>query len=172
MDQDIIDLSDNPSMNVVGKVLDKISKELREAKKMKPPEKHLIVFLFAGHGVLRDGMQYLIYNEWNKKERFYQMLSAEAKLRSWAEIYPNSYIIGIFACCRQLYDHKKMTNLYSLSEAKELGYKSSDNNQKLPVHIPEFNIEVLKFQQANKAFETAMKKYKQCDEEFKKIKLK
>ena len=81
MEQDIIDLSNNPTMNETGKVLDKISKELRESKKMKPPEKHLIVFLFAGHGVLRDGMQFLIYNEWNKREKFYHMLSAEAKLR-------------------------------------------------------------------------------------------
>ena len=41
MEQDIIDLSDNPSMSAVGKVLDKISKELREAKKMKPPETNM-----------------------------------------------------------------------------------------------------------------------------------
>ena len=32
------------------------------------------------------------------------MFRAEAKLRVFAEIYPNSYIISIFASCRQTYD--------------------------------------------------------------------
>ena len=77
---------------------------------MKTPEKYLIVFMFAGHGVLRDGTQCLIYNDFNKRERFYNMLAAESKLRSWAEIYPHAYLIGIFACCRQLYSPKKMIN--------------------------------------------------------------
>ena len=163
MEQDIIDLTNNPTMSETGKVLDKISKELRESKKMKPPEKHLIVFLFAGHGVLRDGMQFLIYNEWNKREKFYHMLSAEAKLRSWAEIYPHAYIISIFACCRQLYDPKKMTDLFSLAEAKQLGYVGKDDKKSLPVHIPEYNIEVMKFQNAAKAFEAATKKFKQTE---------
>ena len=170
MDQDIYDLSDNPTMQQVGKVFDSISKELRESKKKKPADKHLLVFLFAGHGVLRDGMQFLIYNEYNKREGFYQMLSAEAKLRSWAEIYPQTYIIGIFACCRQLYDPYKMVNLYSLKEARELGLVDTKDRKKLPVHKPEFEIAVAKFEKAKVAFEAAQAKYKQREEAYEQIK--
>ena len=67
-------------------------------------------------------MQRLVYNEWNKKEKFYHMLAAEAKLRSWAQIYPHAYFIAIFASNRQIYNHEKMNNHYSLEEAKSLGY--------------------------------------------------
>ena len=56
LEKDIIDLSDNPDMKKTSNALDGLSKELRESKKMKPPEKFLVVFLFAGHGILRDGM--------------------------------------------------------------------------------------------------------------------
>ena len=37
------------------------------------------------------------------------MTLVENKLRSWAEIYPNLYMISIFACCRQLYQPEIMT---------------------------------------------------------------
>ena len=37
-------------------------------------------------------------------------------MRIWAEIYPNAYIVGIFACCRQLYDPKAMSGLYDASK--------------------------------------------------------
>ena len=55
------------------------------------------------------------------------MCQAEAKLRGWAEIYPNAYIIGIFACCRQLYSEKLKVGCISREEA--LKYKDE------PVHI-------------------------------------
>ena len=71
-----------------------------DRKAKKPVEKYLIIFLFAGHGILKDGMQALLYNEYDPSTRFYKVLNAEAKLRLWSEIYPNAYIIGIFACCR------------------------------------------------------------------------
>ena len=169
MEKDIIDLTDDPTMSETSKVFDAISKELREAKKLKPPEKYLIVFLFAGHGILRDGTQYLVYNEWNPRERFYHMFAAEGKLRQWAEIYPHAYIIGLFACCRQLYDQKKMTFLYSLAEAEKLGYTLKDSG-KQPVHIPKYNIEVLKFQKATEEFKKATIEYEKSQQTFETVK--
>lgn len=38
------------------------------------------------------------------------MKKVEAKLRSLAETFPNSYVVGIFACCRQYYNPEKMRN--------------------------------------------------------------
>ena len=46
--------------------------------------------------------------------------NAEAKLRLWAEIFPNAYIVGIFACCRQLYDPAKMTGCLPTAKAMQM----------------------------------------------------
>ena len=94
------------------------------------------------------------------------MFSAEAKLRSWAEIYHQVYTIGIFACCRQLYDPVRMRNLYSLKEAKELGFVDSKSSKKLAVHKPEYDIARKKFQDAQKEFEEAETRYKQREDAF------
>ena len=67
-------------------------------------EKYLLIFLFAGHGLVMDGQQVLLYNEFDPKEKFYKIMRAEQKLRAYAETYQNSYIVSIFACCRQNYD--------------------------------------------------------------------
>ena len=45
----------------------------------------------------------MVYNDVDKKKELPKLLRAEAKLRGWALTYPNAYIIGIFACCRQLF---------------------------------------------------------------------
>ena len=96
----MIDLSDNPSSTETGKQLELLSRRIRQGKQAKPPENYLVVMLFAGHGILKDGMQVLLYNEYDHETGFYKMLKAEAKMRIWAEIFPNLYILGIFASCR------------------------------------------------------------------------
>ena len=101
MKKDIIDCySKQVTAKEFENILASISKKLRDGKKKVPKKNYLVIFLFAGHGILKDGTQMMLYNEYDTKKKFYKMLQAEAKLRIWAEIYPNSYIIGIFACCR------------------------------------------------------------------------
>ena len=99
-EQDVVDLSNNPTADQTGRALDELSKRIRQGKQSEPPENYLVVLLFAGHGILRDGEQTLLYNEFNQRTGWYKEFRAEAKLRTWAEIFPNLYIIGIFACCR------------------------------------------------------------------------
>ena len=79
---------------------------LRDGKKSKPPEKYLIVFFFACHGVLYEGTQHVVLNEFNNDKKYYKLYPAANKLRGYADDFPNSYIIGIFACCR----HNKNAN--------------------------------------------------------------
>ena len=75
-----------------------------------------------------EGQQNLLYNEFDNNQKFYRLLRAEAKLRTFAEIYPNSYIISIFACCRQMYDPSWMKGeclskdeyLRMMSESEEI----------------------------------------------------
>ena len=67
-----------------------------------------MILLFAGHGLLKDGQQVLVMNEYDESTRFYKLFKAENKLRTWALIFPNAYLISIFACCRQIYEKEKM----------------------------------------------------------------
>ena len=94
-------------------------------------EKYLVIFLFAGHGLQLDGMQVMLYNEFNQKQSFYKLFRAEAKLRSYAEIYHNAYIIGIFACCRQTFDHTWMEGKCISKEEYEAKASSLDSEDKI-----------------------------------------
>ena len=105
MDKDITKLyephKEHCSYEELQKNLENISMKLRDAKKLYGmTEKYLIFFLFSTHGILRDGTQCIVLNEYDKKTQYYKMYLVEKKLRFWAEIYPNLYIISIFACCR------------------------------------------------------------------------
>jgi len=62
---------------------------LSEAKKKK--KQVLLFHFFAGHGVLKDGTQQIIINEYNAKEKNYEFYTAEAIIRVWARSFPNSY---------------------------------------------------------------------------------
>ena len=70
----------DPPPYKVNKELDKINKQLREGKSMKPSKNIFIVMLFAGIGVQYEGAQARVYNEFNKKGEI-ALLKAEAKIR-------------------------------------------------------------------------------------------
>ena len=69
---------------------------------------YLLIFFFAGHGVLLEGSQAILVNEFDKRSGFYKMKKVELKLRTLAESFPNAYVVGIFACCRQYFNPEKM----------------------------------------------------------------
>ena len=50
-------------------------------------------------------------NEYDPGRKFYRLFTAEEHLRGIATLSPNCYVIGLFACCRQLYDENTMENL-------------------------------------------------------------
>ncbi len=52
-------------------------------------------------------------NEFEPKKGFYKLFNAEEKVRLMATLNKNSYMITIFACCRQLYDGQKMQGYFS-----------------------------------------------------------
>ena len=45
---------------------------------------YMVIFLFAGHGILKEGQQEVVINEYNRQKGFYKLFKAESKLRSWA----------------------------------------------------------------------------------------
>ena len=112
-----------------------IHRKLRAGKSKKPMERYLLFFMFTGHGLLTDGMQNLIFNDYDPKTNFYKMYRAEAKIRSFAETYPNSYVIGIFACSRSTFDHTWMKNqCISLEQFKNITSEKGSEKQLLEHH--------------------------------------
>ena len=57
-------------------------------------------------------------NEFEPKKGFYKLFNAEEKVRLMATLNKNSYMITIFACCRQLYDGQKMQGYFSKEQIK------------------------------------------------------
>ena len=87
-----------------------------------------MISVFAGHGILKNGTQTLVLNEYDTDGEFYKLLDAEHKMRLLSDMYSNSYIIAIFACCREIFDFDHMAECLdkrSLNlDAKMVKYKS------------------------------------------------
>ena len=99
-EENCYDLSNNPTLKQIEAVWQKIRARLKEGKNQQPKVNYTIIFLFAGHGMLMEGNQVLVLNEWDKDQGFYRLFQAEKRLRMLADSYENCYVIGIFACCR------------------------------------------------------------------------
>ena len=76
---------------------------------------------FAGHGMLYEGKQVLLTNEFDPKKGFYKKINVEACVRDLTASHPNLYWIAIFACCRELYDPQKHSGGISFEDALSLG---------------------------------------------------
>ena len=51
-------------------------------------------------------------NELNQKTRYYHLYAAEHELRLWATRHGNCYLVGIFACCREMYNKLRHSGCY------------------------------------------------------------
>ena len=105
----------------------KVIKTIADIKKRlaaNPETNHLIIYIAAGHGMNVDGQQVLLVNQFDKNERFYKWFAIEKEIRMIAKHFPhNTYQLGIFACCREIYKEsyhkgrKKGSNPNAVSEA-------------------------------------------------------
>ena len=59
-----------------------------------------------------DGEQVLVINEFNKRTGFYQIWNAEADIRTMAKKHPNTFSVGIFACCREIFSTTRHCGLF------------------------------------------------------------
>ena len=75
------------------------------------------------HGLIKEGSQHIVINEFDKQNEFYKLWRAETTLSNLAEAYKNSYVIGVFACCRQKYDPnvklRESINMVSLNQSTQ-----------------------------------------------------
>ena len=63
-EDDIYNLEDDPTEKEIREVFMKIDGKLKSGKESRPVVNYLIIYLFAGHGILRDSMQSVLLNEY------------------------------------------------------------------------------------------------------------
>ena len=80
--------------------MNQIRKILNDGRDADPVESILVVCIFGCHGILKDGVQNVVFNEFDKRSQYYKTLNIENNLRLMAETNPSAYIVSIFACCR------------------------------------------------------------------------
>ena len=114
--ENIYMLDQDPTESEVRQVFSKITKRLEIGKQNIPMTKFLVIFLFACHGIIKENMQEILLNEFDKKEKFLKRFRAESLIRNISIKYKNAYIITMFACCRQFYNKEKMSGCSSLDE--------------------------------------------------------
>ena len=75
------------------------SVQIHKRMQKQPDKRFCVIKLYAGHGILKGGVQTIVINEFEKKG-FYKLYDAEGAVRLIARMNPNAYMITIFACCR------------------------------------------------------------------------
>ena len=72
------------------------------------PEKNFVLsFIMAGHGMNWKGTQSVVLNEFDKTKSWYKLWPIEDDCRDIAKKYTNSYVLALFACCREIYSATK-----------------------------------------------------------------
>ena len=92
----------DPSFKDIDKLKKQLLKDLKAWKKEN--KKPLVVYIFASHGIQENGSQGVVVNEFDKKTQYYKIWKVEAMIRLFAKLFPNSYHLSFFACCREVYD--------------------------------------------------------------------
>ena len=59
-------------------------------------------------------------NQLNKRTHFYEWWAAEADIRLIAKKFSNTFSVGIFACCREIFNANKHCDLFSGTENEAL----------------------------------------------------
>ena len=78
--------------------------------KTNPKTVHLGVFFIAGHGMIHEGSQRILFNEFDKQRKFYKLFPIEVNVRTMTKTFKNSYLIVTMACCREIFIPKRHGN--------------------------------------------------------------
>ena len=66
-----------------------------------PDLKHFCLLLFAGHGMINNGVQCFVLNQFSRLDQWYKLIAVEIDIRSLSKQCKNSYQVSVFACCRE-----------------------------------------------------------------------
>ena len=104
------------------KIINKVRADLKKLAEANPDRKMLIFYGFAGHGMQLDGEQVVIINQFNKRTGFYEWWAAEADIRLMAKKYSNTFSVGIFACCREIFKPAKHCGLFEGTKQEAIDF--------------------------------------------------
>ena len=85
-----------------------------------PHRNFLVFFIFACHGIVDSGKQTVMVNDFNKRTQYYHLYGAEHELRLWSTKHTNSYMVAIFACCREMHNKLRHSGCYGGTETEAL----------------------------------------------------
>ena len=77
-----------------------MGKSVQQKIKERQGENILVVYMFAGHGMILNGQQAILFNEVNKETGYYKLHPTEQTVRAFARVYPYSYHLLFCPCCR------------------------------------------------------------------------
>ena len=80
---------------------------IKKRMELNPEKYHVLAFIMAGHGMNFKGTQAVVLNEFCKSKGWYKFWAIEDDCRDIAKRYTNSYVLAVFACCRELYSQTK-----------------------------------------------------------------
>ena len=97
-----------------------IFSDLNRLFKGEPEETILTLSCYASHGMIQDGRQVILVNEYASDKGFYKIVGVEENTRMLAMKYSNAYLIVIYACCREILILAQHSGGISLKQFKEL----------------------------------------------------
>ena len=141
-------------------------KKLQRIVREQKDTKFLVMFLFAGHGFIKQGRQVLVTNEYDERQKFYKVIQAELIVRRFSENEKNVYNVTIFACCRCFFDPNRHKDFPSKKSLDDLTRKFGSDSflQFLPIVMAvKLRVEATKraIQQEERAQKIANAKAKQ-----------
>ena len=89
-------LNENATLKKIIEVMTSIRMRMKE----NPDKNFLVIYVLAGHGMICDGKQVVLLNEYSSFSGFYKFWGIESDVRDIAHNFANSYQICLFACCR------------------------------------------------------------------------
>ena len=81
--------------------MEQLTKDLLRKLRKTPDKTQFGITFTAGHGMIKDGLQNILLNEFDKLSEFYKLYPIEAKVRMITSMAKNGYLIVIVACCRE-----------------------------------------------------------------------
>ena len=87
--------------------------------KTAPDVQHFGLLLFAGHGMIKDGVQCFVLNQFNKIVGFYKLDAVESHIRGISKQCKNGYFVAAFACCREIWLEEKHANCVGAKSLEE-----------------------------------------------------
>ena len=91
--------------------------------KAAPKKKFFGIMFLAGHGMIHEGSQRILLNQYDNKREFYKLFQIEKEIRNITMRFKNSYIVAVAACCREIYipeRHSGCVKASSVIEAEEI----------------------------------------------------